>query len=147
CLPTTHTSRLGTPMVLSLQEWLNPSTDRGVSSPLYRRSWRDSPLGVHHGLPHRGASPPLATRGAWRRWLLSLRRPSISVLFQWHRGRYLAIPPQRVVQREIADLDGRVEHQRTARRHGGAALARQAHDRARAVLGEDPELMATRQLG
>src|SRR5262245_19036582 len=79
-------------MAPSLQAWLNTPTDRGVSSPLYRRSWRDSPLGVHHGLPRRGASPPLATRGAWGRWALSTRWPRVSVLYQWYRGRYLGIP-------------------------------------------------------
>src|SRR5215831_7998591 len=92
-------------MIPYLQEWLKTSTDRGVSSPLYRRSWRDSPLGVHHGLPHRGASPPWATRGAWGRWALSMRRPSLSVLQQWYRGRYLDIP----LKRSISLRGGRTE--------------------------------------
>src|SRR5207249_5441049 len=38
------------------------SAVRGVSSSLYWRSWRDSPLEVHHGRPWRGADPPRALR-------------------------------------------------------------------------------------
>jgi hypothetical protein len=47
-------------VLLSLGE---PSTHRGPTSLLYWRSWRDflwrdSPLDVNHGPPHRGAGPP-----------------------------------------------------------------------------------------
>jgi hypothetical protein len=38
------------------------STARGGSSSLYWRSWRDSPLEVHHDRPGRGADPPPALR-------------------------------------------------------------------------------------
>ena len=57
------------------QEFVEGSAHRDASSPLYRRSRRNSPLDVHHGPPGRGTGPPQAARSAGGKRVLPLGRP------------------------------------------------------------------------